>query len=109
MPRYRNLLPLLINGEHGQGDVFDADLTDDQEATNIASGLLEIVPATYKVTGESRVFDTDPGATFTRALTVGQESLLVEGGFIERQPDEPLPEKKQPAAAKRSKKRTEKE
>lgn len=103
MNRYRNLLPLLINGEYGQGDEFDADLTADQEADNIASGLLEIVPATYKVVGDSRVFDTDPGGTFDRALTVGEEALLVNGGFIERQPDKPL------EAKSRSKKRTEKE
>lgn len=109
MNRYRNLLPLLINGEHGQGDVFDLELSEADEADNLASGLLEIVPATYKVTGESRVFDTEPGGTFQRALTVGQEGLLVKGGFIERLPDEPLPEKPEPASKSRRKTRTEKE
>lgn len=108
MNRYRNLLPLLINGEHGQGDMFDWDLSAEDEQTNIQSGLLEIVPATYRVLGPSRVFDTDPDGTFTRALTVGEERHLVEGGFVERLPDEPLPAK-QPAAAKPRKKRTEKE
>ena len=106
MNRYRNRLPLLINGEHGQGDEFDLDLSAEDEATNIQSGLLEIVPATYKVTGDSRVFDTAPGETFTRPLTVGEERHLVEGGFVERHPDPPLPEKQAPKP--RSKTRTEK-
>lgn len=106
MNRYRNLLPLLINGEHGQGDVFDWDLSAEDEQTNIQSGLLEIVPATYKVTGASRVFDTDPDGTFSRALTVGEERHLVEGGFVERLPDPPI-EKEAPKPQR--KKRTEKE
>lgn len=102
MARYRNLLPLLINGEHGQGDVFDADLSAEEEADKIASGLLEIVPAAYKVLGPSNVFETEPDGTFTRALTVGEERHLVEGGFVERLPDPPLSEKPKPSRKKKT-------
>lgn len=89
MNRYRNLLPLLVNGEYGQGDEFELELSDEEEASHLAAGLLEIVPRDYKVVGDSRVWDTDPGDTFTRALTLGEERHLVDGGFIERVAEKP--------------------
>lgn len=119
MSRYRVLrtpagwpenLPFRIGWEghdrdYGVGDEFDRDFpTPEDEATNLSTGLLEIVPATYEVTGDSRVFDTDKGGTFTKALTMGEERHLVEGGFVKRLPDPPLTEKKP-----RRKTRTEKE
>ena len=103
MNRYRNLLPVLINGEYGQGDVFDADLPADEEADWLAKGLLEIIPATYKVLGPSKVFDTEPEGTFEKALTVGQEQHLIEGGFVERLPDPPLEKKQEPKKKSRRK------
>ncbi len=88
MRRYRVLLPILVDGEHGQGDEFSKDLSEEEETESLKSGLLEIVPATYRVVGESRVFETDPGDTFMAALTVGRERILVDGGFIEPVPAE---------------------
>ncbi len=82
---YKVLLPILVNGEHKQGDVFEHEFdTPADEQTSLQSGLLEIVPRTYKVIGGSRVHDTDPGGEFEAALPMGQESLLIAGGHIER-------------------------
>jgi hypothetical protein len=82
---YKVLLPILVNGEHKQGDEFEHEFDSpaDEEA-NLNSGLLEIVPRTYKVVGDSDVFETKPGSEFEKALTMEQERLLLEGGFIER-------------------------
>jgi hypothetical protein len=88
MRRYRVLLPLQVQpregGSYEQHEEFDADLTQDEETENVRSGLLAIVPVTYKVIGGSTVHDTAPGGEFTRALPMGQEALLIEGGHIER-------------------------
>jgi hypothetical protein len=82
--RYRVMLPLLVDGEYAQGDEFEKELTPEEEAANLASGLLEIVPAHYKVVGQSRVFDTAPGEEFDAAIPLGQEQLLIQGGHIEK-------------------------
>lgn len=37
---------------------------------------------TYKVVGPKAVFDTEPGATFQRDLSEGQERALVDAGHI---------------------------
>ena len=95
--KYKNLLPLLINNEAGQGDVFEADLTADEEADNVKSGLIEIVPRTYKVLGDSDVYETKQGETFEKALTLGEEALLIDGGFVELVADKPEPPKKKAA------------
>lgn len=84
MNRYKVLLPVLIDGEYGQGDEFEKELTPEDEAANVASGLLAIVPQKYKVVGGSKVFETNPGDVFTRALSLGEEAALVAGGHIER-------------------------
>jgi hypothetical protein len=81
------MLPLRVHTEDGsyaQGEEFDKEFTADEEATNLASGLLEIVPRTYKVIGGSRVFETAPGDEFQAALTLGQETHLIGAGHIER-------------------------
>jgi len=85
MNTYKVMLPILVNGEHKQGDVFEYefDSPEDEEA-NLTSGLLEIVPRTYKVVGPSEVFETPAGEQFEKALTMTQEKLLIDGGFIER-------------------------
>lgn len=87
------LLPLTVHtddGSYTQGDVFEKEFTAEDEATNLDSGLLELVPAAYLVVGDSHVHDTPPGGVFTAALRIGHEELLVAGGHIERV-EEPLP------------------
>jgi hypothetical protein len=106
--RYKILLPLTVHTEdaaYEQGDEFEKDFTAVEEAENLASGLLELQPMTYKVVGESRVHETNPGDTFEMALPLGQEELLVEGGQIERVDDKkkPAPADKKPAATTKKK------
>jgi hypothetical protein len=86
--RYKVLLPLLVQpregGSYEQGQEFESAFTEDEETANLANGLLEIVPQRYKVIGGSDVYETPPGEEFERALPLGQEALLIEGGHIER-------------------------
>jgi hypothetical protein len=88
MRRYRVLLPLSVQpregGNYTQHEEFDAELTEDEETANIESGLLAIVPQRYKVIGGSDVYETPTGEEFERALPLGIEALLLEGGHIER-------------------------
>ena len=102
MNRYRVLLPLLVHtddGSYGQFDEFETDFSEEDERTNVESGLLAIVPQTYKVVGDSVVHDTQPGDTFEKALPVGVEALLVAGGHIERVEQAPPPPPKPRKAA----------
>lgn len=88
--RYRVLLPLTVHtadGAYTQGDVFEMDHTPEQERELLGwrgGGMLEIVPRKFRVVGTSKVHETNPGDTFTKALTLGEEELLVAGGHIER-------------------------
>jgi hypothetical protein len=88
--RYKVLLPVTLsdeNGDYTQGDEFEKEYTAEEEADLLAfrgGGLLEIVPREYKVVGEANVHETEPGGTFTAAMTIGQEKHLVDGGFVER-------------------------
>jgi hypothetical protein len=86
--RYRVLLPLAVQpregGSYGQHEEFDTDLTEDEETENVRSGLLEIVPVLYRVTGGSVVHGTEPGGEFYASLPIGNEAQLVQGGHIER-------------------------
>jgi hypothetical protein len=105
--RYRVLLPLLVkphrrghppqfhtpDAAYGQGEEFDYEFTAEEEAQNLASGLLEIVPRTYKVVSDSVVHDTQPGETFDAALPIGVEEHLVVSGHIKRV-DPPAPKPK---------------
>jgi hypothetical protein len=101
MRSYRNLLPLLVHTEEGsykQGEVFEKEFTGDEEAENVSSGLLEIVPSKYRVTGESEVDGTAPGEEFESGMTMNREALLMEGGHIERVEEKkpkPAPKKKE--------------
>ena len=91
MNRYRVLLPLLVHTEtnsYGQGEEFDHEFSEDDETTNVKSGLLEIVPRRYRVISTNIVHNTLPGDTFEAALPKGQEALLLESGNIERDDDE---------------------
>lgn len=83
--RYKNLLPLLVHTEdasYKQGEEFDKDFTPEQEQENVESGLLEVVPRTYKVVGTSEVDGHAPGDTFESSMLMVREALLVEGGHI---------------------------
>lgn len=86
MNRYRVLLPLAVHlpdGTYEQGDEFDHEFSEEDEATNLDSGLLEIVPRTYRNVGTSQVDGHDPGETFQAAIPRGREALLFAGGHIE--------------------------
>jgi hypothetical protein len=92
MNTYRVLLPVLVNGEFGQGDEFDYEFTVDEEKTNVESGLLEVVPRKYRVLVDTEVYgvrgsDLDP--TFEAAMLIEQESMLTVGGHIQRVEDPP--------------------
>jgi len=101
---YKVMLPLLVNGEHKQGDVFEHEFDSWQdEDANLRSGLLTIVPRKYKVIGDSIVHGTPPGSIFEAALPMGQEDLLVQGNQIEREdstPEAPAKGKDDTSAAK---------
>lgn len=103
MRTYKNLLPVLLHDENGsykQGETFQKELTADEELENVNSGLLGIVPQTYRVVGVSRVHDTEPGEEFEAALLLGNEEALIEGGNIQRVEAEEKPPKK-PAPGKK--------
>lgn len=104
MKRYRVLLPLLVHtedGSYGQGEEFSKDFSEEEEAANLASGLIEIVPREYRVIGGSVVHGAGPGEILVRALRIGEESLLIQGGHIE--PIEAKPKAKAATPAKESK------
>lgn len=85
--RYRVLLPLRVHttdASYTQGEEFEHEFSEEDETVNLASGLLELLPNTYRVVGGSEVHGTQPGETFTMPLPIGQEALLVQGGHIER-------------------------
>jgi hypothetical protein len=99
--RYKVLLPLRVQTEDGsykQHEEFEKVFSVYEESVNLESGLLELVPQEYKVIGGSEVHGTKPGETFTAAIPLGQEALLIEGGHIE--PVEPITPKKKAKEAK---------
>jgi hypothetical protein len=98
MNRYRVMLPLVVHtqdGSYEQHEEFDHTFTEEEEAANLKSGLLEIVPRRYKVIGGSDVYETPPGREFEAALPIGNEALLIEGGHIERVEAKPAKPAKQ--------------
>jgi len=91
MRRYKVVLPLEVHlpaeaggGSYKQGEEFEHEFSEEDEAANLQSGLLEVIPCEYKVVGGSQVHGANPGETFTAALPMGQEAMLVAGGHIER-------------------------
>jgi hypothetical protein len=101
MRRYKVLLPLLVHTEdasYGQGEEFEHEFSEEDELANVQSGLLELVPSTYKVVGGSEVDGTAPGEEFEAAMLQGREALLIAGGHIERVE----PKKKAKAKTKKS-------
>lgn len=97
MNRYKVMLPLVVHTEDGsyeQHEEFEKEFSEEDEATNLDSGLLEIVPRDYRVIGGSNVLGADPGETLTAAIRIGQERLLIQGGHIERVEPEPVTTKR---------------
>ena len=98
---YRVLLPLEVHTEDGsykQGQEFEKDFTAEDEAANLASGLLELLPNEYQVVGDSEVDGHKTGETYSAAIPLGREALLVAGGHIQRLG--PTKTKKQKEASK---------
>lgn len=86
MRRYRVLLPLTVHTEDGsyaQGEDFAKEFSAEDEAENLASGLLELLPVRYRVCGDSEVHGAKPGEEFDLALPLAQEELLMQGGHLE--------------------------
>lgn len=103
MNRYKVLLPLLVHtedGSYGQGETFAKDFTAEEEAANLASGLLELVPNEYRVVGDSEVDGHKAGDTYAAAIPLAREALLVAGGHIERVEKKPAKSTKAPKEAK---------
>jgi hypothetical protein len=63
--------------------VFERDFTATEERDWLASGLLELVPRTYKVLSNN--FNAaEQGETFEGSFPVELEAALIQGGHIER-------------------------
>ncbi len=63
--------------------VFEREFTPSQEQDWLRSGLLELVPRTYKVLS-NRYEAGKQGDVVKLALLVETESALIQGGHIER-------------------------
>ena len=106
--RYKVMLPVQVGTEdatYGQGDEFEKQFSAVDEAANVASGLLEIVPCEWKVIGDSSVHETAPGESFEAALSIADQEFLVGGGFVEKVEQKKAP----PAAPKASRSKKAKE
>jgi len=78
---YRALSPAAV-AAFAEGE-FERELTAAEESDWLASGLLEIVPRTYRVLSNN--YSAAPqGETFVAALLVDHESALIQGGHIAR-------------------------
>ena len=78
---YRALSPAAVAAF--AGGVFEAEYTATEERDHLASGLIEIVPRTYRVLSNNYSAAAQ-GETFDGALLVDHESALIQGGHIER-------------------------
>lgn len=106
------MLPVLVNGEHGPGDVFEHEFSPEDERTNVESGLIQVEPVTYEVIGENRVYDHGKGERFQAQLLMEQEKHLVDAGHVrvveeDRKPDQAT--EASPRASRGHKKASEKE
>jgi hypothetical protein len=66
-----------------QPGVFEADLTATEEQDAVNSGLLEIVPRTYRVLSNNYAAGKQ-NESVELALLVEHEQALISGGHIER-------------------------
>lgn len=78
---YRAKTPAAI-GAFAAG-VFEREFTPMEERDWLDSGLLELVPRTYRVL-TNNYSAAAQGETFQAALLVEQEAALIQGGHIER-------------------------
>lgn len=62
--------------------VFEREFTPSEEKDALDSGLLEIVPRTYRVLSDN--YAVPEGETFEAALLIENEIALIAGGHIER-------------------------
>lgn len=90
MNTYKALTPAAVAAfEDG---VFERDFTPTEERDWLDSGVLEIVPRTYKVLSNN--FSAgQQGEDIQAAYLVELEQALIQGGHIERV-DKPEPKKK---------------
>jgi hypothetical protein len=79
--------------------VFDREFTPAEEQDWLASGLLELVPRTYRVLSNNYAA-AKQGETFEGALLKENEGALISGGHIERV-DPPRPTEAVKAATKK--------
>lgn len=63
--------------------VFEADFTPTQEQDYLGSGLIELVPRTYKVLSNNFAAG-EQGEEIQAAFLVENEQALIQGGHIER-------------------------
>ena len=63
--------------------VFERDFTASEEKDWLDSGLIELVPRTYRVLSNN-YSAAEQGQTFEGALLVEIEAALIQGGHIER-------------------------
>jgi hypothetical protein len=66
---------------YGTG-VLELDLSVADEQDALGSGLLELVPRTYRVVSDNYVHPQ--GETFEEAFLIENEAALIAGGHIER-------------------------
>lgn len=97
MKRYRVLLPLVVHtedGSYGQGEEFEKEFSSEEERANLESGLLEVVPQPFEITGPHAVSGHAPGSTVEMSLSSAQEFTLTEAGHIRRVEVKPAPKKR---------------
>jgi hypothetical protein len=70
--------------------VFEHEFTPTEEADVLSSGLLELVPRTYRQLSNNYTA-AKQGETFAAAFVVEQEAALIQGGHIERVDEKPKP------------------
>lgn len=80
MNRYRALTPAAV-AAYGDG-VLELDLSPTAEADALGSGLLELVPRTYRALSNNYRVPQDE--TFDATYLVEVEAALIQGGHIER-------------------------
>jgi hypothetical protein len=77
---YRALTPAAV-GAFAEG-VFEREFTATEEKDWLDSGLIELVPRTYRVLSAN--YAVAQGQTFEAALLKENEAALISGGHIER-------------------------
>jgi hypothetical protein len=88
---YRALTPAAV-GAFAEG-VFEREFTVMQEKDWLDSGLLELVPRTYRVLSDNYEAGR-PGDLVELALLIENEAALIFGGHIERVDSKPTSKKK---------------